>query len=144
MAKQALIDEFKDFYDELESDKLDELANLYHEDVTFSDPIHQIVGRDQLHDYFKNLMENVEYCHFAFDDELVTDEKAFFAWQMRYSHPKLASGAEIVLPGVTYLTFADGKIRTHQDFYDVGAMLYEHVPLVGYVIDKIKQRLVND
>ena len=51
---------------------------------------------------------------------------------------------EIILPGVSYLTFEDGKIREQRDYYDLGAMLYEHVPLVGYVIDKIKQRLTDE
>lgn len=144
MDSQKLIDSLKSFYDEFSVDKLEQLEELYHDEVGFSDPIHQVVGRDDLKAYFKNTMENVEYCHFAFDDELVADDKAFLVWQMRFSHPKLANGMEIVLPGVSYLKLEDGKIREQQDQYDLGAMLYEHVPLVGYVIDKIKQRLVNE
>lgn len=143
MDNQELIDELKSFYDEFSTDKLDELDKLYHEEVSFTDPIHYVVGRDDLKAYFKHTMENVEYCHFAFDDELVGDDKAFLAWQMRFAHPKLGDGMEIVLPGVSYLKLEDGQILEQQDHYDLGAMLYEHVPLVGYVIDKIKQRLVN-
>lgn len=143
MDNQELIDELKSFYDEFSTDNLDELDKLYHEEVSFTDPIHYVVGRDDLKAYFKHTMENVEYCHFAFDDELVGEDKAFLAWQMRFAHPKLGDGMEIVLPGVSYLKLEDGQIREQQDHYDLGAMLYEHVPLVGYVIDKIKQRLVN-
>lgn len=144
MDNQELVDALKSFYDEFKADNLDQLEEMYHEDVSFTDPIHQVVGLKDLQAYFKHTMENVEYCHFAFDQELVGDDKAFLMWQMRFSHPKLGNGMEIVLPGVTYLSFEDGKIREQQDHYDLGAMLYEHVPLVGYVIDKIKQRLVAD
>ncbi|MGM0481665.1 MAG: nuclear transport factor 2 family protein [Pseudomonadota bacterium] len=142
MANQELVDSLKSFYDEFKSENLEQLSELYHDDINFTDPIHQIVGLDDLKAYFEHTMENVKYCHFAFDDELVGDEKAYLTWQMRFSHPKLADGIEIVLPGVSHLQFEDGKIREQQDYYDLGAMLYEHVPLVGYVIDKIKQRLV--
>lgn len=144
MDKQELVDSLKSFYDEFKSENLDQLDDMYHEEVSFTDPIHQLVGLEDLKKYFEHSTENVDYCHFAFDDELVGEDKAFLAWQMRFAHPKLGDGMEIVLPGVSYLKFEDGKIREQQDHYDLGAMLYEHVPLVGYVIDKIKQRLVAE
>lgn len=144
MDNQELVDKLKSFYDEFKTDNLEQLDDMYHEDASLTDPIHQVVGLDDLKKYFEHTMENVEYCHFAFDDECVGDDKAFLLWQMRFAHPKLANGMEIVLPGVSYLKFEDGKIREQQDHYDLGAMLYEHVPLVGYVIDKIKNRLVSE
>ncbi|RUO77663.1 nuclear transport factor 2 family protein [Idiomarina seosinensis] len=144
MDKQELVDSLKSFYDEFKTENLDQLDEMYHEEVSFTDPIHQLVGLEDLKKYFEHSTENVDYCHFAFDDELVGEDKAFLAWQMRFAHPKLGDGMEIVLPGVSYLKFEDGKIREQQDHYDLGAMLYEHVPLVGYVIDKIKQRLVAE
>lgn len=144
MDNQQLIETLKDFYSEFEAASLDKLDELYDDDVAFTDPIHQLVGLEDLKKYFEHTMENVEYCHFTFDDEAVSEQQAFMSWQMRFSHPKLADGMEIVLPGVSHIKFADGKIRSQQDYYDMGAMLYEHVPLVGYVVDKIKQRLVAE
>ncbi|WP_404399300.1 nuclear transport factor 2 family protein [Idiomarina seosinensis] len=144
MTNQELVDSLKSFYDEFKSENLEQLSELYHDEVNFTDPIHQIVGLDDLKAYFEHTMENVKYCHFAFDDELVGEDKAYLSWQMRFAHPKLADGGEIVLPGVSSLHFEDKKIRQQEDHYDLGAMLYEHVPLVGYVIDKIKQRLVAE
>ncbi|WHI49643.1 hypothetical protein P3339_14310 [Microbulbifer sp. MLAF003] len=36
--------------------------------------------------------------------------------------------------------FSD-KVFYHEDFYDMGAMVYEQVPLLGSLIRKIKSRL---
>ncbi|MGM0905538.1 MAG: nuclear transport factor 2 family protein [Pseudomonadota bacterium] len=144
MDNSELVEKLKDFYDELKTENLDDLDDLYHEEISFTDPIQHVVGLEDFRKYLNHTMENVEYCHFAFDDECVGEGQAFLAWQMRYAHPKLANGMEIILPGVSYLTFEDGKIREQRDYYDLGAMLYEHVPLVGYVIDKIKQRLTDE
>ena len=35
----------------------------------------------------------------------------------------------------------DGKVIYQRDFLDVGAMIYEHVPLLGKVIRYLKQRM---
>ncbi|RUO81400.1 nuclear transport factor 2 family protein [Idiomarina tyrosinivorans] len=144
MAKEDVLDKLQSLYDEFTVERLDELDEIYHDNVSFSDPIHQVVGLEDLRGYLKNTMENVKYCHFAFDDQVVNDDRAFLSWQMRFSHPKLADGKEIVLPGVSKVRLKDGKVLEQEDYYDMGAMLYEHVPLVGYVIDKIKQRLIGD
>jgi hypothetical protein len=29
----------------------------------------------------------------------------------------------------------------HRDYYDAGSMLYEHIPLMGYAIRKIKKKV---
>lgn len=141
---KKLIDAIKAFYDEFSVDSLDGLSDLYTDDVTFTDPIHQVQSLDDLRTYYKHTMENVDYCHFAFTDEALSGETLFLAWQMRFSHPKLAGGREIILPGTSQFNLRDHKVAEQRDYYDLGAMLYEHVPVVGYVIGKIKQRLVSE
>ena len=89
MDNKELVDALKSFYDELKTDNLDDMDDMYHDEVSFTDPIHQVVGLDDLKEYFKGTMENVEYCHFTFDDECVSEDKAYLSWQMRYSHPKI-------------------------------------------------------
>lgn len=144
MDNTELVDKLQAFYGDLNIDKLDDLDQLYHDDIVFTDPLQHVVGMDDFRAYLKHTMENVEYCHFTFDDQCVGDTQGFMAWQMRYAHPKLANGIEIILPGVSYVTFEDGLIKEQRDYYDLGAMLYEHVPLVGYIIDKIKKRLTDE
>lgn len=130
------------YYDEFSDVNIDKLGELYHEEVTFYDPIHQVHGLEDLQDYFKHTMENVEECHFAFTDYAQNDDLLFVNWQMRLRHPKLADGQEIVVPGVSHIEFRDDKIIMQRDYYDLGAMIYEHVTLLGYVIGKVKARMV--
>mgnify|MGYP003837400599 CR=1 FL=1 len=87
-------------------------------------------------------MENVAECHFAFTDYAQNDKHLFVNWQMRLRHPKLSDGQEIVVPGVSHIEFKDDKIVMQRDYYDLGAMIYEHVSLLGYVIGKVKARMV--
>lgn len=137
-----IIEKLRQFYDEFAESSLDKLGDIYTEDVTFIDPIHQTNGLNDLKAYFKHTMGGVSQCHFAFDEQRGDNEVQFLTWQMRLIHPKLAKGREIVVPGVSELHIRDDKIRKQQDYYDLGAMLYEHIAILGFVIDKVKQRLV--
>lgn len=145
MKHEAMIKALKSFYAEMESSKLDELDEFYHAEITFTDPVHQVNGLEHLKSYLENSIKNIEYCHFNFINELFDDEGGFLVWQMRFAHPKIRDGAEIVVPGVTQLKFAEdgATIREHTDFYDMGALVYEHVPVMGWLANKVKDRMKN-
>lgn len=145
MKHQQLIDRLKEFYAEMESSKLSELKEFYHEEISFTDPVHQVNGLDHVKEYLENSIKNVDYCHFTFTHELFDDNGGYLTWQMRFAHPKVRDGAEIVVPGVSQLAFDkdDDTIREHTDFYDMGALVYEHVPVMGWLTNKVKSRLKN-
>jgi hypothetical protein len=84
-------------------------------------------------------------CHsvaFHYTEEHVTDNGAAIAWQMTFSHPKLAGGRKIEVRGITMVRFSD-RIYYQEDFYDMGNMLYENVPVLGRIIRYIKGRLAG-
>ena len=43
---------------------------------------------------------------------------------------------------MSLLHWQDDKIIVHQDFFDGGAMLYEHLPVMGWAIRKLKERML--
>ena len=57
-----------------------------------------------------------------------------------YRHPRLARGAPIRVEGCSYLQWRD-KVHLHRDYFDAGALLYEHLPLLGGTIGWLKRRL---
>lgn len=126
-----------------ESGKLtaDQIETLYDERVIFRDPVHCIEGLSALQRYFADIAGNVKYCYFDFLDELVCDDMAHVTWNMRFAHPNIAGGREQVLRGMSFVRFADGRICYHEDCYDLGAMIYEHLPVLGSVTRFLKRRL---
>lgn len=146
MKHDELIRALKDFYEDMDKEKLSDLGTLYHDDVIFRDPVQQVDGLKDLEQYLGHGMENIEYCRFTFDDEVIGEKSAFLSWQMRFAHPKISSGAEIVVPGVTHIVFDEDqdKIREHTDHYDLGALIYEHVPVLGWLTGKVKERMKGE
>ncbi|KOP51623.1 MULTISPECIES: nuclear transport factor 2 family protein [Pseudomonas syringae group] len=132
---------FAEGFAALNKDNLERVAELYSEDVSFSDPMHDIHGLAAMQRYFAQLYANVHDLHFdfhAFDE--VRPGEGYLVWTMSYSHPRLAGGRTIRVEGCSHLKWRD-KVYRHRDYFDAGALLYEHLPVMGRVIHWLKKRL---
>lgn len=137
-----VISAFCEFYRCLSLQDIEKLDSIYSPAIEFTDPVHRVSGLDSLEIYFRALcQDNIDY---TFDiHEVLIDShqgKAFLRWTMHYQHPKLASNQPLSLKGGTFLRFND-LIDYHEDYYDMGAMIYEHVPVIGWAVRSIKRRL---
>jgi len=119
-----------------------DLARIYAPDVVFVDPLGRIEGLENLSQYFSGVYRNVMSCRFDYLDECRMDGKTSIKWDMYFQHPKLAGGNEIAVRGVSLLEFSD-KVRYHEDIYDVGALMYEHIPVLGGAVKWLKRRAHN-
>lgn len=142
MAEPAALQAFCAFFNKLDNTCTEKLYEVYTEDVVFDDPLHHVEGRQALATYLATMYANVERCQFVYHTRQLEGNQAFVTWTMTFVHPKLAGGRTIEVEGCSALTFAaDGRVRRHRDYLDAGAMLYEHLPLMGSVIRWLKKRL---
>jgi len=125
-------------YQKLSTENLDLLATIYHEQVVFIDPIHKVEGFSDLYQYFKNLYQNISYCDFVIDDVLWQDSQASIFWTMSYQHPKLNKGQMVTVLGTSNIKGEGDKVIYHRDYLDLGAMLYEQLPVLGKLTKWIK------
>ncbi|WP_260258750.1 nuclear transport factor 2 family protein [Vibrio intestinalis] len=130
-----------ELYKQLDGEHLHLLEEIYHPDVVFEDAAHRIEGRESLYHYFETLYLNVNKCVFHISETHQSGDKGFIVWVMELQHPKLNGGDAISVHGVTHLSFADKQVIYHRDYFDLGEMLYEQLPLLGGVIRAIKRRL---
>ena len=135
-----LIDEFKNIYANDKATRNADLGKLYDQSAVFVDPIHQIDGIQNLKSYIDQMYANVIDCQFVYLGEWVSDSDAIVKWDMKFRHKKLAGGKQIVVRGASHIVFSE-KITYHEDIYDMGAMIYEHVPMLGKTIHWLKNRL---
>lgn len=114
---------------------------LYADDIYFEDPSHGIQGKAGLMKYFVNMFKNMDNCDFKFHQTLNSDNDIFMTWTMFLNHKKLNGGDTIRVDGSSFLKTRNGKIYYHRDYFDMGAMVYENLPLLGRIIRKIRLRL---
>ncbi len=125
----------------LDAGNLARLGELYSDDVLFRDPLHEVRGLPALQRYFAEMYANVGRLHFDFHSfDQVCDGEGYLRWTMHFRHPRLRGGAPISVDGCSHLLWRD-KVYQHRDYFDAGAMLYEHLPLMGGVIAWLKRRL---
>ena len=141
MSMQPTIERFCALYSDLTIPKLSQLGEIYHKDVCFCDPVEQIQGLTHLEAYLKHGLTGVQHCRFEILDIIQQDTQVSIQWNMYLSHPKIKQGASLVTPGVSLLRLEQDRIIFHRDYFDLGKMLYEQLPLLGKVIHHIKRRL---
>ncbi len=137
-----IIELFKSSYSDMMTLDLGHLDQLYTDDLVFKDPVHQVRGLPAMQDYMADISTNVDECRFEFLDQLVSDSAAYMKWDMHFRHPKLGGGHLITVRGISQIHF-DERIHYHEDAYDMGQMVYEHVPMIGGVTRWLKARLAT-
>lgn len=137
-----LLEELKLAYVDMLQMQLVELDKLYAEDVIFRDPVNTLRGLPALQDYLAATIAQLTECRFEYLDQLVSDNSAYLKWVMHFRHPRLASGERVSVRGMTQLQFND-RIYFHEDSYDVGQLLYEHVPVLGGLNRWLKARMAG-
>lgn len=136
------LERFIEVYHQLDQNNLERLTEIYAPEIRFIDPAHEISGRDNLSHYFSALYANISTIDFSFERQLQEADQAVLVWVMTFRHPRLAGGKPISVPGCSWLSFnSQGQALEHRDYFDLGAMLYEQLPLLGRMVRSIKRRL---
>ncbi len=138
------LENFVSFYNGLSAQDLSILAQLYHPEVRFIDPVHQMDGLAALQQYFAHAYARLDSCTFVAHAMAGQQQQGFVSWQMQFSHQAIAAGALITVDGCTELHWhQDGRIIYHRDYYDLTQMVYQHVPVVAWLTGKIKQKMAQ-
>ena len=123
---------------------VEKLNDFYADEVEFHDPIVNIKGLPELKKYYAHAYKNVKSIHFDFKDVVDHAPKCAATWEMKMAVKGLNGGRAYVVHGISHLHFNDeGKVIYHRDYLDLGEMLYEKLPLQGFVIRSIKKLLAK-
>lgn len=140
MPTETVTERFQRVFNNLNSQSLHLVDELYSHEVFFIDPIHEVRGVGNLRRYFGNLYQNVELCQFDFHACVEGEGQAMLSWTMKLKHRTFRPGELVEVPGASLIRFRE-QVDFHQDYFDVGRLIYERVPLLGGVIRRIKARL---
>ncbi len=138
---QSVVSRFIDYYSELKSQPPSALSGLYHPEAVLIDPFGEHQGAAAIQRYFTHLLTNVDRCRFIIDSPLCTDQRFAVTWTMCWSHPRIAGGEMLTLPGCSVVDVEDRLVVRQRDYYDAGEMIYEHLPILGWAVRSVKRRV---
>jgi hypothetical protein len=80
-----------------------------------------------------------------FSNSFQNGDTVVLVWTMYCAHSALNAGKEFSVDGMSYIRFdpKSGKAVYHRDYFDLGEMIYENVPVLKTLIGFIKSRAAN-
>ena len=117
------------------------LESTYSKDIDFIDPVRSIAGLEKLTEYFQTLYSRVESCQFTISNQIQDQQEFSLQWNMQLRHKGIAKNRPIVIDGASFLKFEKDKVSYHQDYYDLGALVYERLPILGKIVKKVRNAI---
>jgi len=142
LSEDNIVDRFIQVYQSLNGNNLEILHDIYAKDIEFVDPVHRISGFESVYRYMEKMYKNLHQYQITVLDVVDNQSTAFLDWSLSFIHPSLNRGELVTIPGATKICF-EQKIHYHCDFYDLGAMIYENIPLYGGLTRAIKRRIAK-
>jgi hypothetical protein len=129
-------------FNELRATNLQILDGFYDPSVLFIDPLGQHQGLESVKKYYQNLYQNVESIRFEKMGMVSNQNTHVFFWRMVLKTPSLNGGDETFLIGNSHIVFNEKDLVSyHRDYFDMGEFIYQHIPVLGFIIRKVNQRL---
>lgn len=141
-SKMTNAEKVKWSFNTLNKDNLSQVVDeFYHEDMVFADPVGTIKGRAQMKAYYANMYQNVKEIKFEFSEMITQGDTVVGIWVMTLKTDKLNDGEAFSVEGNSHIRFKDGKAIYHRDYFDMGAFIYERIPVVGWMVRQVKKKL---
>ena len=118
------------------------IREVYAEDAFFNDTLKTVRGAEEIEDYLAASADAIEKGTVEFLDLVADDGNYYFRWKMTIRFKRFARGEDKHSVGMTHVRFdREGKVVLHQDFWDSSGGLFEHVPVLGWMLRRAKKRL---
>jgi hypothetical protein len=132
-----------EFFSALDKGSLALIDAFYDAAVEFSDPLGKGAGRPELHRHYARYFEYISHLRYEFGPVIADGRKVAVAWTANFRHSGLNGGREISLRGSTLLEFggAEDKVIRFGEYFDLGELAYENLPILGFATRKVKSIL---
>lgn len=135
----------KEFFIHLNKNTMHLVEEFYDQDVVFRDPLTNIQGVDKLKSYYANMYQNVESISWDFADEIIDGNRTVLIWKMILKAKNFNGNKPLFLDGNSVIEFGgkEGKAIYHRDYFDMGAFVYEGLPILGGAVRFVKNKMAN-
>jgi hypothetical protein len=130
------------FFQELRLDTVVRLDRLAVPDVHFKDPFNDFRSRDRMKDVFTRLYQMLDQPRFIVRDHALSEQTAYLRWGFVYR--RRGQPRPSTIEGMSEIRFdLAGKVTSHIDHWDAAEQFYEKLPVLGWVLRKIRARMAE-
>ncbi|UCH47953.1 MAG: nuclear transport factor 2 family protein [Betaproteobacteria bacterium] len=140
--RAAHIDRLISFYETMSPETVANLTDVYTADAYFKDPFNEFNGVDKIEEIFRHMYRRMQDPRFVIQGWLGTDHDGFVVWDMHFRSRFMRGDGEQTIHGVSHIRFdASGKVSYHRDYWDTGEELYAKLPLLGWLIRRLRRAM---
>lgn len=130
------------FFQELRPDSIARLDRLAVPDVHFKDPFNDVRSRDRMKHIFARMFDKLDQPRFIVRDHAISDQTAYLRWGFVFRTKGTARPTTI--EGMSEVRFdLAGHVTSHIDHWDAAEQFYERLPVLGWVLRKIKAYMAD-
>ncbi|WP_174874723.1 nuclear transport factor 2 family protein [Vogesella oryzae] len=127
-----------DCFAKLSPATLAQIDQVYAADASFQDPFHALRGRAAIQAVYARMFDTLTQPRFVIGEVLQQDSSAFVTWDFCFA----LNGRQQQIHGGTLLRLdAAGLICEHCDYWDAAAGVYEQLPVLGWLLRRLKRRM---
>jgi len=135
--------QYVEFFENMTLGSLGDLSAVMTDDVQFSDPFNSVLGLNKTRKIFADMFDMLESPRFRVTHAAMTESDpgtGLLRWEMEANQKHNNEPLRIV--GMSEIHFAaDGRVTRHIDHWDAGQQVYEKLPVIGWLVRKIRKRL---
>lgn len=141
---------YLDYYRALAPGSIDELHNLVIPTIHFRDPFNDVHSSQLMAGIFKEMFESTIDPRFIIESVVGTVPHVFLRWhltfrprQSRYLRARaLSSDGSWTIDGASEVRWNEaGLVVQHLDFWDAAQSIYEKLPVLGSILERMRSRL---
>lgn len=134
---------FKELYADLSVENvLARAPRVYAPDALFNDTLKTLQGSPAITDYLQETARRAHAVHVLVEDTAFAGVNCYLRWYMDIKWKKFKEGQVTRSQGVSLLRFdPDGRVLLHQDYWDSTTGFFIHIPLIGWALRKIIERV---
>ena len=130
------------FFYKLQKDTMYLVDQFYAEDMHFIDPIVEFHNRAEMKHYYESSYSGAESVAFEVPSVINQGDEQVVIWIMTLKAKALNKGKPIIVYGSSHIKYNDeGKAVYHRDYFDMGEMIYDHVPFVRGMVNFVDNRM---
>ena len=138
--RRLVAQHYAQYFETLSPESARDAQGLISDDVHFIDPFNDVHGRDKFQLVIDKMFEDVKDPSFQILDLAWSDDPdlCLMRWDFSCTAPVIGVWS---VRGVTEIRFdAEDRISAHYDYWDASRHFYDHLPIVGWVIRKIRKK----
>lgn len=118
------------------------IRKVYGDNLYFNDTFRIVTNIDDLVEYLSHSASQVESTEVEILDVIRSEHDYFIRWSMDMKLKIKGKDIQSQSIGMTQLRFNQaGKVIFHQDFWDSSEAFFEHLPMMGGLVKRIKSML---